>query len=572
MPRPKLLASLLLASLALCPSANAERLFVLIAGDTSNEVVSDGIQRNMEWIRDTFYSGVPNSQLVVRFLEGQKINQAAILGSIAACPVEEEDTVVFWWLGRCDFEQEERVLLLPDETKLRSTEVRDQLSAKPARLAVMVIDGYQRTLPAAELPEPTLCAAPATEIKPLFRSLFFEPTGMIEIDSAQVGQRPLLITMTGGLLTCGLTLPPGVLGDTNDEPGFLELSTPTDQREIVLERGLLWRDLGDEVRWDTVLSQLRATTSANYRRALGRSHSGSGQTPSFGETRLKYDDVFIEWNKWSNQFRARPRQTRVVREGDRETTYQGEREIHSEIKMTNPIGDLDPDPTFEPEPFEMMPGDHLIEVNGKPIHTEREFQNAMQDLHRGPSEVRFAVIDNLSGRRVEYQTQMNPQTDSNFGIKPWYWKDSLVIVHEVRPGSPAGRAKTLRITPSDHPKEIGLGIHGELIEIDDPFRDGKRMHGILVKSVVDSLRNDLQPGDIVLMIDGCTVKSKEGYRYALTNARQLAGIWIVNGRTKEVEHRHVFLPHTPPDVIAESPEGVESISITPANMESCPIW
>ena len=64
---------------------------------------------------------------------------------------------------------------------------------------------------------------------------------------------------------------------------------------------------------------------------------------------------------------------------------------------------------------------------------------------------------------------MNPRTDRDFGIKPWFWKDSFVIIHEVRPDSPAARAKAVRIDEAHLPKEIGLGIRGRLVEIDNPL-------------------------------------------------------------------------------------------------------
>ncbi len=574
MKRLVLPACLLLATFFLSGSANAQRLFVLIAADTSDEALRGGVQQNMKWIRDAFHNQVPKEQLVVRFLEGEHLTHDALVASISGCPVQEEDALVFWWLGRGEFEDDARVLVLPDGTKLARTALRDLMLAKSTRLSVLILDAYGRTLPAAELPEKTMSMALAVDLSPVFRSLFFEPAGFVEIDSANPEQRPLAITKIGGLLTCALVMPPGALGDVDDEAGFVVLNTPTGERELVLERGLLWRDLNDSVEWDTVLAQLRSTTTANYRQALGSKHTGTGQTPVFGDTRLKYADHFLEWQPVFREFRSRPRESRVQTEGDREVNYQGDREVmptdpDAEIPASD---DGDPDSSVEPGEFEMMPGDHLAEVNGEPVRTARQFYDAMQSLKAEPDDIRFVVVDNQTGRQIHYQTQMNLQTDADFGIRPWYWKNSLVIIHEVRPDSPVARAKVTRIVESELPEEVGLGVRGQLVEIDDPQRDGERLTGVKVESVSEPKRSDLKPGDFVFMIDGYNFGSAEGYRYTLRNARLLSGLWYVDGRSGKVKHGHVLLPHSPPEDFSEPPEDVGSISITPADIDSCPIW
>ena len=74
------------------------------------------------------------------------------------------------------------------------------------------------------------------------------------------------------------------------------------------------------------------------------------------------------------------------------------------------------------------------------------------------------------------------------------------------------------------------------------------------------------------MIDGHDFRTAEGYRYALRNARMLAGLWYIDGRTGEPKHGIVSLPHMPPEEFVEPPPGTGTISITPNNMESSPIW
>ncbi len=591
MRRLTLFLCLLSATLFSSTAAHAQRLFVLVAGDVSDEIVGDGVRRNMEWICDAFRYGVPKDQLIVRFLAGEKLTPQTLLGSIANCPVTEDDAIVVWWLGRGDFDEDQRVLLLPNGTRMTSSALRDQLVAKMPRLAVVVIDAYARTLPAAELPERTMEPAPAVCISPVFQALFFEPSGIVEIDSAQADQRPLLVTTTGGLLTCGLLLPPGVLGDVDEDAGFLTLRTPTGDREVVLERGVLWQNLSDSVEWDTVLSQVRSKTSANYRRAMGRKHIGSGQTPTFNGTRLKYADHFVEWHAAFAEFRSRPRESRVRLEGGQEVTYQGESEIarrepdagHQEVQP-EPLstGDHHDDASNRvttrtaarpaPEQLEIIPGDHLLEVNGHAIRNARQFDAVVKQLRAQKGEVRFTTVDNQSGRRIHYRTQMTPGTDADFGIKPWYWNDSLVVVHDIRPGSPAARAQVVEILEPKLPAEVGLGIRGRLIEFDDPLRDHKRLVGVMVESVTAIDRCDLKPGDIVFSIDGYNFANEDGYRFALKTARQLAGLWIIDGQTGGIEHRHVLLPHAVPQDMPDPPQGAQYFSITPADIDSCPIW
>ncbi len=591
MRRTTLLVCLLSCTLLFSKSVHAQRLFVLVAGDTHDEIVRDGVQRNMEWTRDAFRAGVPADQLMVRFLQGESLSTQTLLGSIAKCPVKEDDTIVVWWIGRGEFAENQRILIMPDDTKVAASVVRDQMVAKMARLTVMIVDAYERTLPSGELPEKTMCPAIAASVSPIFQALFFEPSGMVEIDSAQPDQRPLMMTTTGGLLTCGMLLPPGVLGDVDDEAGFLTLRTPSGAREIVMERGVLWQDLNDSVEWDTVLAQLRSSTTANYRQAMGRKHCGMGQTPTFSGTRLKYADHFVEWQGVSNEFRSRPRERRVRLEGDKEITFQGEVEIsqrglnagpfksqqkpltneHDLVNATNKAAGQS-GPHASPEQLEIIPGDHLVEVNGQSIRNEREFDALMKQLRTQAGEIRFTTVDNLSGRRIHYETRIDPETDGDLGIKPWFWRDQLVVVHAIRPGSPATRARVTKIEQPDLPDAVGLGVRGQLTTFDDPLRDHERLVGVKIDVVTATDRSDLKPGDIVFMIDGYNFADEDGYRFALKSARQLAGLWIIDGRSGAVAHRHVLLPHAVPEAPQQPPEGVQYISITPSNIDSCPIW
>ncbi len=560
-------------------NASAQRLFVLVAADTTDEHLRDGVQQSMKWVRDCFYANVPKDRLLVRFLQGEQLTKDALAASVAGCPVQPDDALVVWWAGRGEFEDGRRMLVMPDGTKLASADLRDQMIAKSPRLRVLVIDAVSRTVPVAELPEKTMDMAPAVALSPVFRSLFFVPIGSVEIDSASPDQRPLLLGRIGGLLTTGLGLPPGALGDVDNEAGAVTVNAPSGERELILERGLLWRDLNESVEWDTVLAELRSMTSANYRRAVGSKQNGTGQTPAFGETRLKYPDHFVEWHAAFGEFRSRPRETRIQAGNDDgmppsepADEIVGPDATATDPSRPGPTGDVDGNSPSDESVFQINPGDHLVEVDGKPIHHAKEFEAAMQAVKSKSGEVPFVLIDNMNGQRIHCTTQINSQTDRDFGIEPWYWKESHVIVNKIRPDSPAARAKMTRVVDSTLPEEVGLGIRGALVRINDPLRDGEKVVGVKVAKVIDPKRSNLKPGDVVLAIDNCNFANAEGYRYALRHARQVASIWYVDGRTGRLEHGHVSLPHTPPENDAEPPEGAMTVSITPEGDDSCPIW
>ena len=107
--------------------------------------------------------------------------------------------------------------------------------------------------------------------------------------------------------------------------------------------------------------------------------------------------------------------------------------------------------------YEPFPSDHLIKINRLPIRTANDFHHAMRSLESNSGDIQFVVVDNRSGRQIHYKTRMNPRTDRDFGIKPWFWKDSLVVIHEVRPGSPAARAKAVRIVDDTYPRKSAWG-------------------------------------------------------------------------------------------------------------------
>lgn len=555
---------------------HSQQVFVLVAGETADEVLGDGIRNNMEWIHTAFRFGVPEDRLVVRFLHGENLGVESLIASLENCPVKEDDTFVFWWLGRGEFKEGRRMLLLPDGERLGGDKVRDAMLQRMARLNVLVIDAYTRTLPSVELPPKTMSMGRARDVvEPLFQSLFFDPAGTIEIDCAEDGQRPLALTTTGGLMTCALLLPPGVLEDSDGEAGFLTLKTPTGDRDMVLERGVLWRDLGETVEWDTILSHLRSTTSASYRRAMGRKYSGPGQTPSFAETRLRYADHFVEWHPAFAEFRSRPRKTRVQIEDGRAVTYVGDRRIDENVSPSDDFAT--PNEIFD-EPTDLdsadtaiIPGDHVIAINDWPIHTAEDYRNSMHSLRTDPKPVvRLTIVDNQMGKRMHYETKWDGRGD--FGIEAWPWRDQLILIEDIVPGSPADRARLLRTEESGLPKSVGLGIRGNFIEFDCPLMDGETRTGVRITEVADPKRSGLKPGDVVFLIEGYTFQDQQGYEWALENARQLAGIWIVDSKSGEVEHRLVHLPHTPPEELQDPPESVGYLSITPADMESAPVW
>lgn len=186
----------LLVVLAIAPgAAAAQRLHALLVADQSPAAkwgtyaphVTMDIQR-MGWLlRDN----LPQAQLkreILVFNRDREATPAAILAAIKALDPATEDTVLFYYTGHGAADDDGHYLALAGG-RLYRRQIREAIERKQPKLTILLTDccnlrsdGRRMIAMAPAPPEP-----PA-EPPPLLRSLFFEPSGVVDFNASSPGE------------------------------------------------------------------------------------------------------------------------------------------------------------------------------------------------------------------------------------------------------------------------------------------------------------------------------------------------------------------------------------------------
>ncbi|MBQ9126772.1 MAG: PDZ domain-containing protein, partial [Thermoguttaceae bacterium] len=212
----------LVAFATLASVAQAQTLHLIAVGNpegfANSENAQEDVKQDLLNVRYFFQGHVPEDRLNCVFLE-KEATPYVVKAKIAKLPVEPDDVVVFYYTGHAGNETEgtghafqlfEEVEVEKDgkkETKLHETrlarkDVRNALAQRAPRLFVVLSDccnAYMDALPPAandgkfkiaDDAAPTQDAETdgAKEVSPIARTLFFEPSGCVDITSSKFGQ------------------------------------------------------------------------------------------------------------------------------------------------------------------------------------------------------------------------------------------------------------------------------------------------------------------------------------------------------------------------------------------------
>lgn len=211
-----------------CSTANAQRIYVLAVGDTSEKSgLSFSTGPDLEYVFDAFYANVPGGQLVTYnnpmadFADGSSRElqnpwegpdvrgdlvdmKNKILRAIDNCPSGRNDTLVVFYTGHGAYDDDGHFLVMPDgKNRLYRKTILDRLARKSPRLAVLITDTCNLHVPSGMQPGPTPQMIPPQTISPLFDSLFIRSRGVVDINSSSEGEVSVG-AIGGGLLTLSL--------------------------------------------------------------------------------------------------------------------------------------------------------------------------------------------------------------------------------------------------------------------------------------------------------------------------------------------------------------------------------
>lgn len=170
-----------------CAWADEPRFHLLIVADTNDPSIGESVKADLNWVEDIFRGNVPAAQLRVATLSENRVTPQQILAAAGGLAVRpKEDVAVFYYSGHGAFDRRaDEHVLLPGRQRLLRKEVRAALERLRPRLAVLMTDTCSVFLPS---PVPTPMLPPAERVSPLFRALFLQPTGLIDISCTRPGE------------------------------------------------------------------------------------------------------------------------------------------------------------------------------------------------------------------------------------------------------------------------------------------------------------------------------------------------------------------------------------------------
>ncbi len=242
------------AAMVAVTTAHAEpAIHLVVVADTLDPRIGGSVEVDMQSIARTFAGQARNGdRLKIVTVEREECRPDLILWRIAALRPGPDDAVVVFFSGHGAFDDQEgqyfKFPRLGPQTFLTRRQVREAIKAKGTRLGVLITDCCSNISIIPKLPRAPYLGAPMAPapplISPLFRSLFLETRGLVDVTSSKKGERSLAYPATrtegenavhaqGGLFTTSFQ---GVLARHQEEsltwPTVVELTANLVRKEF----------------------------------------------------------------------------------------------------------------------------------------------------------------------------------------------------------------------------------------------------------------------------------------------------------------------------------------------------
>ena len=341
-------------------TAYGEKIHLILACDTTAEAgLGADIVADSTIVPRVFLENVPQSQLTTTLIKGDALSKQAILGAIRALPlVRRTDSIVFFYTGHgaYDKDKQEHFYSLPRKQQLSRSEVERALVARDPRAAVLITDccaAYSKFNGPVDRPKSMV--QKAVRISPLFKSLFLGRSGVFSITSSKPGE--VSITRGDGK---------GSLFTYH----FVEFLKSNSNRPLA---------------WDSALLKVKSTVDKDFKvltkhKGIDTSDPRDGNSDQFTQT--------------VHAFMLTPRLGMRIKQANGQLMI-------SEIVALSPAAQAK---TAAGNNVDLDSGDILLEVNGRPVRTEREYSNAVDN---SAGLMRFKVRDSASKQVFDLQTTLN---------------------------------------------------------------------------------------------------------------------------------------------------------------------
>ncbi len=194
---------------------SGQRLHAIVAGDSSEWAgwgkYAPNITLDTVWMYSILHRNVPRNQLEYYALpmeldeDSSPRNILRLLDDVHPGP---RDTLLFYYTGHGAVDDRGHYLALA-EGPLYRDELLNQLRAKGARLTVLLTDCCNVRSDGEAFAAPAPDDTPPPRVTPIFQSLFFEPKGVVDINSSSPGEGAFFFAaspdfpggMTGSIFT-----------------------------------------------------------------------------------------------------------------------------------------------------------------------------------------------------------------------------------------------------------------------------------------------------------------------------------------------------------------------------------
>jgi hypothetical protein len=312
------------------------------------------------------HANLPESQRTYQHLqidEDAFSTPTTILDALDSIEARAEDTIFFYFSGHGAVDDQGHFLALAQGKLYRQT-ILERLTRKAARLVVVITDCCNSRSDGEVFAAPAPFYEEPQQPTPLFRSLFLEPRGLVDINSSSPGESAFFVA--------------------EKEPGFsasgsiftVELGRWVDRQRL---RPSTWDDL---VRG--VSLQVHHAFLASYPKGA---QLAKGQAMQYQQTvyPITYPGMPVK---------SGPRTGFVVRDD------QGQGAIITRVAADSPAGQVY---EIQTKAFAALrPQQLIVSVNGKKIHG---VASLLEALKLSPQIVRLGIVDPSSGKH-EYLLRM----------------------------------------------------------------------------------------------------------------------------------------------------------------------
>lgn len=226
------------------------RLIALIVVDTQSRDIAEDMKTNSFAIGGLIEKNVPEALREVRVIEGEKFKRSEVLQTIRNLNIGNQDAVVFYYSGHGYYDSARGSFLMPpadNGARFYLSEIRKALEQASPRLRVCILDCCS-VIPNGSLarfaPYEGRLDKPE-EPSPLFRSLFFEPSGEVIMNSSKPGEYAVCRTHHSN-----------VDGQRRYSTGSLFTSLLVDE----------WQQSGEPTDWPTVHTTMRRRVAEDFER------------------------------------------------------------------------------------------------------------------------------------------------------------------------------------------------------------------------------------------------------------------------------------------------------------------